>query len=99
MKMDINTSLISQTASDLESLNKQLLTAISEASCACGTLRSSWSGEAGERASELFNELKNGCIESQNQVVADYIAFMRTRASQGYEAVEKANRDLAAEFK
>ena len=48
MKMSINTSLISLTASQLESYNTLLLCAVSDVSSACSALRSSWSGQAGE---------------------------------------------------
>ncbi len=99
MKMSINTSLISLTASQLESYNTQLLCAVSDVSSACSALRSSWSGQAGEKAAELFNEIKNGCIDAQNKAVADYAAFLRERASEGYAQVEKGNTDLAAQFK
>ncbi len=99
MKMEINTDLVLQNAELLQGLNKQLADAFSDASRSAGSLNNSWSGQAGERAVALFNELKNGCVDSQQKVVADYISFLKTRVSAGYAEVEKVNTDLADAFK
>ncbi len=95
----VNTDQVSQAASALESLNKQLTEELAASKAVIDGLASVWEGEAAERTISAFNEFATKYFQSYEDVITGYVQFLRTNVEQGYAETETVNVNLAETFR
>lgn len=98
-RITINTDQVTEIASVIESLNKQLTDELNESRDLFTTLGNSWSGEAYESSKSAYNEFATKYFQTYYDIIDNYVKFLRTNVSQGYFDVETANTSLSDAFK
>lgn len=95
----VNTDQVAQIASRLESLNKQLREKLEESKRTVDNLKNIWQGEASQATISAFDSFAAQYFQNYEDVIAQYVSFLRTHVEQGYFETETANIGLADAFK
>ncbi len=95
----INTDLVAQVASNIESLNNQLNDQLNDAKATVDSLANVWSGEAAEATISAFAEFSAKYFQDYKDILDQYVKFLRNNVEQGYFDTETANTNLADSFK
>ncbi|MFI3326522.1 MAG: WXG100 family type VII secretion target [Clostridia bacterium] len=95
----VDTEMVSQIATSIESLNKQLTQALTDGKTAIDNLGNTWDGEASEETIASFDQFAANYFQNYEDILTQYVSFLRTNVSQGYFETEAANTALADAFK
>lgn len=95
----VNTDQVGQIASNLEKLNKRLREELERSKSIVNDLKNVWSGEAANETISSFNEFANKYFQTYEDILQNYVNFLRTNVEQGYFDTEVANISLADAFK
>lgn len=95
----VNTEQVGQIATNLETLNGRLREELENSKQVVNDLRSIWEGEAAEATISSYNEFANKYFESYEDVIKQYVTFLRQNVESGYFDTETANVNLADAFK
>lgn len=95
----VNTDQVAQIASNLEGLNKQLSEKLSESRATINNLNSVWQGEASQATISSFEEFAAKYFQNYEDVITQYVQFLRTNIDAGYFDTETVNISLADAFK
>lgn len=98
-QMRINTDQVEQIATNIENLNTKLKTELENSKAVIDGLSSTWEGEAYEATKAAYAEFQNKYFQNYEDVIKQYINFLRTNVAQGYFDTETANTTLADSFK
>ncbi len=95
----INTDQVAQIASSLESLNKKLTEELTNSKTTIDQLANIWEGEAARTTISSFDEFAAKYFQSYEDVITQYVQFLRTNVDAGYFDTETTNIGLADAFK
>ena len=95
----VNTDQVAQIASNLEGLNKKLTEELTNSKATVDQLANIWEGEAAQATISSFDEFAAKYFQNYEDVITQYVQFLRTNIEQGYIDTETQNIGLADAFK
>ena len=95
----VNTNQVAQIATSLENLNKRLRTELDTSQTAIKSLSSTWEGEAAQATISAFDAFAAKYFQNYEDVISNYVKFLRTNVDAGYFDTETANTNLSDAFK
>lgn len=95
----INTDQVAQIATNIESLNKKLTEELNNSKATIDQLANIWQGEAAQATISSFDEFAAKYFQNYEDVITQYVQFLRTNVEQGYFDTETQNIGLADAFK
>ena len=97
--MRVNTDQVGQITSKLESLNKRLSEELNNGKAAVDNLANIWEGEAAQATISAFDEFAGKYFQNYEDVINQYVQFLRTNVEQVYFDTETQNVGLADAFR
>lgn len=95
----VNTDQVAQIATNIENLNKRLTEELNNSKATIDNLANIWEGEAAQATISSFDEFAAKFFKSYEDVLTQYVQFLRTNIEQGYFETETQNIALADAFK
>ena len=95
----VNTDQVSQIADNIEKLNKKLTEQLTNGKATIDQLANIWEGEAAQATISAFDEFASKFFQNYEDVLTQYVQFLRTNIAQGYFDTETQNIGLADAFK
>lgn len=95
----VNTDQVAQIANNLESLNKRLTEELTKSKQTIDQLANIWEGEAAQTTISSFDEFATKYFQNYEDVITQYVQFLRTNVDAGYFETETTNIGLADAFK
>lgn len=95
----IDTAQVGQIATNIERLNNRLTEELTNSKITIDQLANIWEGEAAQATISSFDEFANKFFQNYENIIAQYVQFLRTNVEQGYFETENANVSLADAFK
>lgn len=95
----VNTDQVAQIASNIENLNKRLTEELNNSKATVDQLANVWEGEAAQATISSFDEFAAKYFQNYEDVITQYVQFLRTNIEQGYFDTETQNIGLADAFK
>lgn len=95
----VSTDQVAQIANEIEALNKRLSEELKECSNTMHSLRNIWTGKAADTTIQSFDQFASKFFQKYEDVITQYVKFLRTNVDQAYTAVENANIKLGESFK
>lgn len=95
----VNTDQVAQIATNLESLNRRLSEELTESKNTIDNLANIWEGEAAQATISSFDEFAAKYFQNYEDIIIQYVQFLRTNVDQGYFETETQNIGLADAFK
>lgn len=95
----VNTDQVAQIASEIERLNKRLTEELTNSKATIDQLANVWEGEASQATISSFDEFANKYFQNYEDIITQYVKFLRTNIDQGYFETETQNIGLADAFK
>ena len=95
----VNTDQVAQIATNIENLNKKLTEELANSKATIDQLASIWEGEAAQATISSFAEFAAKYFQNYEDVITQYVQFLRTNIEQGYFDTETQNIGLADAFK
>ncbi len=95
----VNTDQVAQIASNIEGLNKRLTEELTNSKATIDQLANIWEGEAAQATISSFDEFAAKYFQNYEDVITQYVQFLRTNIEQGYFDTETQNIGLADAFK
>lgn len=95
----VNTDQVAQIAQNLENLNKRLTEELKNSKATVDQLANIWEGEAAQATVSSFDEFAAKYFQNYEDVITQYVQFLRTNVEQGYFDTETQNIGLADAFK
>lgn len=98
-QISVSTDQVGQIASNIESLNKKLTEQLSKSKSVIDNLLNTWQGEAAQATVTSFDEFASKYFQYYEDIINQYVKFLRISVEQGYFETETANTTLADYFK
>lgn len=95
----VNTDQVAQIASNIEGLNKRLTEELTNSKATIDQLANVWEGEAAQTTISSFDEFAAKYFQNYEDIITQYVQFLRTNIEQGYFDTETQNIGLADAFK
>ena len=95
----VNTDQVAQIATNIENLNKRLTEELNNSKVTVDQLANVWEGEAAQATISSFDEFAAKYFQNYEDVITQYVQFLRTNIEQGYFDTETQNIGLADAFK
>ena len=95
----VNTDQVTQIANSLEKLNKRLSEELKASKTTIDNLANTWEGEAAQATISSFDEFAVKYFQNYEDIINNYVKFLRTNVEQGYFETETANTTLSDSFK
>ncbi len=91
----VNTDQVNQIASSLEALNKRLTEELTSSKATVDGLSNIWQGEAAQATISAFDEFAGKYFQTYEDVITQYVKFLRDNIAAGYFDTEVGNIGLA----
>ena len=95
----VNTDQVAQIATNIENLNKRLSEELTNSKATVDQLANIWEGEASQNTIAAFDEFAAKYFQNYEDIITQYVQFLRTNIEQGYFDTETQNIGLADAFK
>lgn len=95
----ISTDQVTQIADSIDAENKKLSDELKACKAAIDSLENIWEGEAAQATISSFTEFSNKFFQNYEDVIDQYVKFLRNNVAQGYFETETQNISLADAFK
>lgn len=95
----VNTDQVAQIATNIEDLNKRLTEELTNSKATIDQLANIWEGEAAQATISSFDEFAAKYFQNYEDIITQYVQFLRTNIEQGYFDTETQNIGLADAFK
>ena len=95
----VSTDQVAQIATNLENLNNRLTEELTNSKAAIDGLANIWEGEAAQATISSFDEFAAKYFQNYEDIITQYVRFLRTNVEQGYFDTETQNIGLADAFK
>ena len=95
----INTDQVAQIATNIENLNNRLTEELTNCKVTIDNLANIWESEAAQATISAFDEFAAKYFQNYEDVITQYVQFLRTNIEQGYFDTETQNIGLADAFK
>ena len=96
--VNIDTRKVRDTAGSIERLNNSLSDKLSDINRVMDRTEESWNSDAGRTIREAMKGLTTTSFKRYNEIVTDYVAFLRNTA-ESYDSNETALNTSAVQFK
>ena len=87
----VNTDQVAQTAAKMEALNRRLAEVLADSRSTVEGLTAVWSGEAANATVAAYREFAGKYFEQYEEVIEQYVQFLRLNVDQGYFETETQN--------
>lgn len=98
-ELTLNTDQVLQIASEIDSLNKQLTDELEKSKNIINSLSNTYQGEASNAVREAYNSFATKYFQNYQDVINQYVQFLKINVAEGGENVEIQNIKLADQFK
>lgn len=95
----VSTDQVAQIATNLENLNNRLTEELTNSKATIDGLANIWEGEAAQATISSFDEFAAKYFQNYEDIITQYVRFLRTNVEQGYFDTETQNIGLADAFK
>ena len=95
----VSTDQVAQIATSIETLNKQLTSELKSSKATVQGLSAVWEGEAASATIAAFNEFAGKYFQKYEDVITQYVTFLRQNVDRGYFETEAANVKLSEQYK
>lgn len=95
----VNTDQVAQIAAAIERLNKQLTVELQNSKKTVQGLSAVWEGEAASATITAFNEFAAKYFQKYEDVITQYVAFLRQNVDKGYFETESLNVRLSEQYR
>lgn len=95
----VSTDRVAQIATNIENLNKRLTEELTNSKTTVDQLANVWEGEAAQTTISSFDEFAAKYFQNYEEIIAQYVKFLRMNIDQGYFDTETQNISLADAFK
>ncbi len=95
----ISTDQVLEIASQLESLNKKLTEELQRSKETVDHLANIWEGEASASTIDAYNEFASKFFQLYEDIINEYVKFLRANVAEGYDAAEAQNISIAEAFR
>ncbi len=95
----VNTDQVAQIATNIENLNKRLTEELTNSKNTVDQLANIWEGEAAQATISSFDEFAAKYFQNYEDIITQYVQFLRNNIEQGYFDTETQNIGLADAFK
>ena len=95
----VNTEQVAQIADRIENLNNRLTEELNNSKVTIDQLANIWEGEAAQATISSFDEFAAKYFQNYENIITQYVQFLRTYIDQGYFDTETQNIGLADAFK
>ena len=95
----VSTDQVAQIANNIEALNKRLTEELTNCKAVIDQLANIWEGEAAQATISSFDEFASKYFQNYEDVITQYVQFLRRNVEQGYFLTEIQNISLADAFK
>ena len=95
----VNTDQVAQIATNIENLNKRLTEELTNSKTTVDQLANIWEGEASQATISSFDEFAAKYFQNYEDILTQYVQFLRMNIEQGYFDTETQNINLADAFK
>ena len=95
----VNTDQVAQIATNIENLNKRLSEELENSKHTIDSLASVWEGEAAQATINSFDEFAAKYFQNYENILQQYVTFLRRNVDAGYFETETANINLSDAFK
>ena len=95
----VSTDQVAQIASAIEALNKQLTAELKHSKSTVAGLAAVWEGEAASATISSFNEFAEKYFQKYEDVITQYVVFLRQNVDKGYFETEAANVKLSEHYR
>lgn len=95
----VNTDQVAQIAARIETLNKQLTEELKSSRNTIKGLSAVWEGEAANATISAFNEFAGKYFQKYEDVITQYVVFLRQNVDRGYFETEAANVKLSDQYR
>ena len=95
----VNTDQVAQIANRIEELNKRLREELDNSKTTIDNLSNIWTGEAAQATISSYDEFAAKFFQNFEDVLNQYVKFLRLNVSQGYFDIETQNIGLADAFR
>ncbi len=95
----VDTAQVRQIASELEKLNTRLSEELKQAKATVSNYGNIYKGEASNATVAAFEGFAAKYFQTYEDIIKQYVNFLRRNIAEGYEQVEKANTSLADNLK
>ena len=95
----VNTDQVAQIATNIENLNKRLTEELTNSKATVDQLANIWEGEAAQATISSFDEFAAKYFQNYEDIITQYVQFLRTNIEQGYFDTETQDISLADAFK
>jgi WXG100 family type VII secretion target len=86
-------------ATEIDSDNQELRRLLEESKSDLNSLSSYWSGQASEDTIEAYNGFANQYFQKYEDILNQYVKFLRANVAEDYSEAESKNISLADAFK
>ena len=98
-KITVSTEEVMAIASRIDSDNKRLEELLQESKTTLEGLGSTWTGKAAEQTRTAYASFSQKFFQQYFDILDQYVKFLRSNVSAGYEETETGNISLADQFK
>ncbi len=95
----VNTDQVEAIANELEALNKKLTEQLNTSKTTIDNLKNIWTGEAANETISSYDNFAAKYFQNYEDVITQYVQFLRTNVAAGYFETETANINLSEAFK
>lgn len=95
----VNTEQVEQIANSIEGLNTRLREELDNCKATIDNLKNIWEGDASRETIASFDEFATKYFQNYQDIITQYVKFLRTNVAQGYFDTETQNIGLADAFK
>lgn len=95
----VNTDQVAQIATNIENLNKRLTEELTNSKAVIDNLSKIWQGEDAEATISNYDEFATKYFQKYEDVITQYVNFLRVNVESGYFDTITANIGLADAFK
>lgn len=96
--MRVDTGQVLQIASEIERLNGELSQQLTDSKTAIDNLANIWQGDAATQTVTAFDDFATKYFQSYEDIINQYVTFLKNNVSSGYDTVETSNVNLADSF-
>ena len=95
----VDTDQVAQIANNLEKLNKDLSTTLTDSKKTVDNLANIWKGEAASETISAFDSFAAKYFKTYEDIIDQYVKFLRQNVDAGYVQTENTNVNLSGAFK
>lgn len=97
-KLDIDTSLIAETASGIESEKNRIYSSLEQSQSWMQSLGGKWTGAGGEAVISAYGAFADRYFKAYADALEQYVVFLRDIAGHNYELTEARVKSKADEI-